>query len=112
MRVIDNTSDSSIKIRDQFQNITATYNLSIPEEFSISNEEARAVDSSRAAMLKKLLEQNWSLFEEAQVSEDDVIQIYENINDTIYNDFTKRLIYRRDEEVTEGFYMVKKGRRL
>jgi hypothetical protein len=109
LRVIDNTSDSSIKIRDQFQNITATYNLSIPEEFSISNEEARAVDSSRAAMLKKLLEQNWSLFEEAQVSEDDVIQIYENINDTIYNDFTKRLIYRRDEEVTEGFLYGKEG---
>ena len=72
----DNTADNSIKIRDQFRNVTVPYDLEIPEEFSVTNEEARALDSSRAAMLKKLLEHNWSKFADAEITEDDVTNIF------------------------------------
>ena len=109
VRIGDNTADNSIKIRDQFGNVTVPYELKIPEEFSITNEEARALDSSRAAMLKKLLEHNWSKFADAEITEDDVTNIYQDINNVVYNNFTKSLIYRREGEMSEGFLYGKEG---
>ena len=105
----DNTLDDSIRIEDQFQNTTVSYNLDVPEEFSVTTEEIQTVDSSRAAMFKKLLERNWSKFDDAQINEDDVVNIYQDINNTIYNDFTKTLVYRREGEMSEGFLYGKEG---
>lgn len=105
----DNTADNSIKIRDQFQNITVSYDLEIPEEFSVTDEEARSLDSSRAAMFKKLLEHNWSKFTDVEINEEATINIYQNINNIVYNNFAKSLIYRRGGEISEGFLYGKEG---
>ena len=94
----DNSLDDSIRIKDQFQETAVAYNLSIPEELSVTSEETRAVDSSRAAMLKKLLEHSWAGFDDAVIDEDDAVSIYHDINNVIYNDFTKTMISRREGE--------------
>jgi len=105
----DNTVDNTITIQDQFQKTNVAYDIEVSPELSASSQEARQLGSSRAVMLKKLLEKNWSLFPTSDIAEQEVIDIYQDMNNIIYNNLTKRLVYRRDNDISEGFLYGREG---
>lgn len=109
VKIYENIEEDT-RVEDEAGIISTSNNIvEAPSRLEPTSVVGEASRYPRVGNMKKLLTDAYSVIPNTSISNSTTREIYTDINNTLFNDYMKTLIYRRGEDYSEGFKYGREG---